>query len=106
MRRLAFVALLYSLTLPLTGCASSASVRSAERGEWRPLRASLLERARNGKLGSGEVRSVARAVAARELAAARGDEGLRRVDEARPCAEPLEGEFDRRAGRGRDAVGA
>ncbi len=99
------MALLYSLIAPLAGCASSASVRSAERGEWVPLRASLAERARRSDLGPGEVRAVARAVAERELAAARGDEGLRRVDEARACAEPLEGALGRRA-RTRDAVGA
>ncbi len=99
------MALLYSLTAPLWGCASSAAVRSAERGEWRPVRAEHGARARRGSLGAGEVRDVARAVAGRELAAARGDEGLRRVDEARACADPLEDELDRRA-RGRDAVGA
>ncbi|HEU4406162.1 MAG TPA: HEAT repeat domain-containing protein [Polyangiaceae bacterium] len=107
MRRFAFVALLYSLTSALPGCASSGSVRAAERGEWPALRASLVAGARRGSLGGGEARSIARAVAARELAAARGDAGLQRVNEARPCADPLEDALERRAdARPRDAVGA
>lgn len=107
MRRFAFVALLYSLTSALPGCASSGSVRAAERGEWPALRASLSDRARRGDLGGREVRSLARAVAERELASARGDEGLQRVNEVRSCAKPLEDALEGRAdARGRDAVGA
>jgi hypothetical protein len=85
--------------LGLAGCAASPALRAARRGDRAALRASV------GTLGRAEIREVAEAVAAREIASGRGPDAVARIDEAKSCAYSLADALEQRM-RSTDEVGA
>ncbi len=87
------------------GCGGSPALRAAERGDMAALRAELGAREKAGNLTNGEAAKVARAVADRELRAAKGEDAAKRVREARACAVEMEGALEERT-RTHDLAGA
>ncbi len=71
-------------------------MRAAERGDLTALRVELGAREKAGDLSNGEAAKVARAVADRELRAAKGDDATKRVRETRACAVELDGALEER----------
>lgn len=69
----------------LQGCASPL-VGLAERGDYPELGKRLAIKHTKGDLGEGEAKSVARAIASRELRTAKPETRLARVHEVEPCA--------------------
>jgi hypothetical protein len=80
-------------------------MRAAERGDLTALRAELGAREKAGDLSNGEAAKVARAVAERELRAAKGDDATKRVKETRACAGELDGVLEERT-KTHDSAGA
>jgi HEAT repeat protein len=80
-------------------------MRAAESGDRAALSSTIAARERAGDLSNGEAAALAKTVASREIVSARGDDGLARVRDVRPCAHELD---DALADRGttRDAAGA
>ncbi|HEX2733571.1 MAG TPA: HEAT repeat domain-containing protein [Polyangiaceae bacterium] len=89
----------------LSACGPSELNRTALQGDLPTLQHELQQARTAGKLGESETRSLALAVARRELMSSKGDEGVERVRELRPCLNALASDFDERASRG-DAVAA
>lgn len=99
------VVVLSLLLLPLAACGSSA-LRAAEQGDSAKLRTEIASKHERGKLSNEEAADLARAVAEREIAAAK-DEGaaLSRLRETRVCAVELDDAFEARMKK-RDGAGA
>lgn len=91
--------------LLLAGCAASSAVEVALHGDLPSLRRELERADREGELDRGSVVRIADAVARRELAAAGGENGARRVRQLRACTSALAGALGARASEG-DEVGA
>ncbi|MFO0662256.1 MAG: hypothetical protein U0165_20860 [Polyangiaceae bacterium] len=91
--------------LALNGCASSGAVKAAERGDLPTLKKQLADGLKSGSLSTGESRSVAQALASREVKQAKGEEGVVRIDDVLGCVRELEGTLDDKA-REKDATAA
>jgi hypothetical protein len=88
----------------LPACGGSAAVRAADRGDLGALRIAMDRERSQGKLDAERARTIARAVAAREIRAARAEQALLRIDEAAACARSLEGPLEERARGSGDAA--
>jgi hypothetical protein len=94
------------LGFPLAlACHSAPGLQAATAGDRAVLAATVQEHERAGDLSNGEAASLARAVAARELLAAAGTDGVDRIRDAWPCARELDDALADRMRR-RDDVGA
>ena len=91
------------LTLAAAGCGGSAALRAAEAGRFGDLGRALAEELQRGDLDDEEVRSIARAVAAGEIARAAPPRGAERLRELRSCARHVEDVLAERAA-GADAI--
>ncbi len=80
-------------------------MRAAESGDLKTLRAELGAREKAGDLSNREAAKVARAVADRELRAAKGEDATKRVRETRACTGELDDALDERT-RTHDLAGA
>lgn len=78
-------------------CASSGAVKAAERGDYAALKQALATEKAAGSIDGGEARAVARAVANFELTAAKGADGVARVDELGMCAPQVQSLLEKRA---------
>lgn len=85
MRRSALALLLLSLV----GCGPPEPVRAALHEDLAALRRAIARASSQGELDEDAVVELARAVASREVASARGLSGIRRVRSLRACALPL-----------------
>jgi hypothetical protein len=89
----------------LTGCASSAALDAAGAGRLGELKTELAAEGAKGRLGA-ESRALAKALAAGEIARARGPEGAEVVRSFEACARPLEDALDRKADGDDEAAAA
>lgn len=89
----------------LAACGRPAYVETAYYGDLATLEKQIAAASREGSMDSGKVSDLARAVARREVWSARGNDALRRIDEARPCARAVESELSARAGGSDDTSG-
>jgi hypothetical protein len=83
--------------LLLGACASSGAVKLALYGDLPALRQEIARAERAGELDRGSVTRLADAVARRELAAAKGESGARRVRQLRACTAALSDALGERA---------
>lgn len=82
--------------LVLSGCANAA-VRAAEEGDRTRLRNEIASKHERGALSNDEAASIARAVASRELEAAKDEaSALARLHETRACTRDLDDAFEAR----------
>lgn len=89
-----------------TACAGPRpEVRTALTGTLPELQQEIARAERAGPLTSDQLKELARAVAEREIAGARGAEGAEQLAVFRPCLPVLESALDERASRG-DEVAA
>lgn len=96
---LRFPALAVVLLVAQSGCAPSAALRSARAGDWTGLRAALTaERARH-RLDAASLAKLAAAVAAREITTGRGEDGLARIEDVKPCTLQLRDALQSRSRR-------
>jgi len=93
------------LVLVLAACSPSATVKVALHGDLPSLRREIERADAAGELDRGAVVKLADALARRELAAAKGEGGARRVRQLRACAAPLSDALGERA-EGKDEVAA
>lgn len=89
----------------LTACGGSQLGNTALQGDLPKLQTEISQAKRAGELDEAQTRDLARAVARRELLSSKGDEGVERVRELRPCLFQLVDDFEERAD-GTDAVAA
>ena len=89
----------------LVACAPSSLVRSAQVGDRRALAEQMEARLKVGDLSVNDVKEVARATVAFEVASAKEDELLARLDDASLCARWIVQFLDDRKGR-HDEAGA
>jgi hypothetical protein len=94
------------LGLGLASCASSHALRAAKEGDYASLKAEIGRRHKAGSLSNAEAADLARAVAEREIRAARDKkDALARMRDASGCAGELDDALADRM-RARDEVGA
>jgi HEAT repeat protein len=86
-------------------CGGSQLSNTALGGDLPELKKQISDASRAGTLDETETRKLALAVARRELLSSKGDEGVERVRELRPCLFDLVGDFEERAS-GEDSVAA
>ena len=87
------------------GCAGPRpEVRSALTGTLPELQQEIARAERHGGLSGSRLRDLARAVAEREIAGAKGAEGAEQIAVFRPCLPALETALDERAARGDEAA--
>lgn len=87
----------------LTGCGSSIAVQAAERGDYAGLRQRLATTKK--AMDGGEARAIARAVVKHELATAKPEDAVQRIDEVRGCLVKVDDLVAQRA-KTHDAAGA
>ncbi|CAN5411498.1 hypothetical protein BH09MYX1_BH09MYX1_17110 [soil metagenome] len=80
-----------------SGCASSAAVAAAKRGDDVAMKAAILEKHKAGKLGDAEAADIARAVVSRELQKASGEAAVDRVHDVRSCVPAVAAALEDRA---------
>src|SRR5579862_7489490 len=80
----------------VTGC-SAPGLKAAEEGDYARMRSEFGPRYEAGKLTNGQARDLARAVAAREIGAAKNDDAATKlVRETSACASDLDGALEDR----------
>ncbi|MGE0325181.1 MAG: HEAT repeat domain-containing protein [Polyangiaceae bacterium] len=89
----------------LTGCAKSSVVNTAMNGDLATLRQQIADAQKAGTLDKGEVRSLAQAVAGREVRSTSKDRVVDRIHQVRSCAGSLKAVLRDRAGQADDAGG-
>jgi hypothetical protein len=94
-----------ALALGATACSPSSTVKVALYGDLPALQREIERADRAGELDRGAVVKLADALARRELAAAQGESGARRVRQLRACTLPLSDALSERA-EGKDDVAA
>jgi hypothetical protein len=87
------------------GCTSSPALRAAESGDRTVLGTVVAEREKRGDLSNAEAAALARAVAERELRAAKGPEAFALVGDVQSCARELRSALEDRMA-GHDEAGA
>ena len=85
------------LALLAAGCASSAAMSAARRGDDAALKAAILEKHKQGKLGDDEAKDIAKAVVARELSKADKDTAIDRIHDVRACVPQVADALEDRA---------
>jgi len=96
---------LAAFPLVVLACAPSDAVRAARHGDTTALQKAIAPQLRAGKLTDADAAAIARAVGEHEIAEAKGDSGVERLRELRPCASQLSSALADRA-ETHDAVGA
>jgi hypothetical protein len=72
------------------GCAGSAAMRAAERGDMAALRGEIGARERAGNLTNGDAAGLASVIASREVQSSKPDAAALRVRELRGCARDVD----------------
>ncbi|MEZ4228368.1 MAG: HEAT repeat domain-containing protein [Polyangiaceae bacterium] len=99
--RLAVLAL--GLMVSLSGCAKSSVVNTALNGDLPTLRKQIADAQRAGTLDKSEVRSLAQAIAGREVRSAEQQRAVARIHQVRSCAGSLKAVLRDRATHADDA---
>ncbi len=92
-------------TAGAVACGPSGLAKTALEGDLEKLSSEIAAARKSKELPETEVRDLAHAVATRELLSSRGDAGVARVRELRPCINRLVAEFEERS-EGKDAGAA
>jgi hypothetical protein len=71
------------------GCASSPALRAARAGDWDTLRSVLTAERAKRRLDAALVQRLAKAVASREIAGARGADAVSRIEDVKACTLQL-----------------
>lgn len=95
--------LLLGVLVGLSGCAKSSVVNTALNGDLPTLRKQIADAQEAGTLDKDEVRSLAEAVAGREVRSANTDRAVDRIHQVRSCAGSLKSVLRDRAGHADDA---
>jgi hypothetical protein len=93
------------LCLLVMACGSPPTMAAARRGDLSALKSAIAERHREGHIDDDEAADLARLVAARAIADAKGDDAVERVRDVRACARELGDVLEDRA-ETHDAAGA
>jgi HEAT repeat protein len=103
-RRMLRLILVASALAPLACGGARPEVKAALNGTLPELQREIAKAEQSGALSNARLKDLARAVAEREIAGARGAEGAQQVALFRPCSGQVEAALDERAGRGDEAA--
>ena len=89
----------------VTACAASPVMQAAEKGDYATMQNEIGARQKAGSLTNAEARELAIVVLRHELDAAKGDDVVKRIREARACSPELQASLEKRMAT-KDAGGA
>jgi hypothetical protein len=94
-----------ALALALSACATSPAMHAAETGDYATIRTEIGARQKAGNLSNSEARSIAIKLIIHEIEVAKGDDAIKRIEEARACTPDFGGVLEKRM-ETHDPVGA